>query len=92
VRTAGLFGEIAATELADYLSGLLIGAEVAEAGTEGETVRIIGSDALEERYRTAMEMLSIRSQVLDSDLAIAGQWEIARAAGLVPGPDSGVLA
>lgn len=89
VRTAGLFGEIAATELADYLSGLLIGAEVAEAGVAGELVRIIGSDALEGRYRTAMDMLGIQSEVLDSDLAIAGQWAIARAAGLVTDADSG---
>ena len=32
VRTAGLFGETSGGELADYLSGLLIGAEIADAG------------------------------------------------------------
>lgn len=84
VRTAGLFGEIAGAELAEYLSGLLIGAEVADAGAgSGEVVGIVASDELEERYSRACGELGIRTQVLDSDLALAGQLAIARRAGLV---------
>lgn len=85
VRTAGLFDEIPGAELADYLSGLLIGAEIADAGPgSGEIVGIIASDELEERYRKAAAELGIETRVLDSDLALAGQLAIARAAGLVP--------
>ena len=83
VRTAGLFGEIAGPELPDYLSGLLIGAEIADAGMSGSTIGIIASDALEERYSAAAGALGIATTVLDSDLAIAGQLAIARAAGLL---------
>ncbi|MBA3519084.1 MAG: 2-dehydro-3-deoxygalactonokinase [Rhizobiales bacterium] len=83
VRTAGLFGEVAGAGLADYLSGLLIGAEIADAGERGSEVLIIASDALEERYRAAAAALGIAARVLDSDLAIKGQLAIARMAGLV---------
>ncbi len=82
-RTAGLFGEVAGADLADYLSGLLIGAEIADAGERGAEVLIIASDALEERYRAAAAALGIAARVLDSDLAIKGQLAIARMAGLV---------
>jgi 2-dehydro-3-deoxygalactonokinase len=85
VRTAGLFGEIPGAELADYLSGLLIGAEIAEAGTGADRVRIIASDELEKRYSAALSALDIHSEVLDSDLAIAGLWQIAMAAKVVQG-------
>src|SRR5687767_197857 len=49
VRTAGLFGEMDGVELPDYLSGLLIGAEIADAGAGiGGPVSIIASDQLAE--------------------------------------------
>jgi 2-dehydro-3-deoxygalactonokinase len=84
VRTAGLFGEIPGSGLADYLSGLLIGAEIADgAAGSTEAVGIIASDELEGRYRQAAAQLGIAAEVLDSDLALAGQLAIARAAGLI---------
>lgn len=85
VRTAGLFGEVAGAHLADYLSGLLIGAEIADAGESGLPIQVIGSDALEHRYLAAAAELGIAAKVLDSDLATAGQFAIARMAGLLAG-------
>jgi 2-dehydro-3-deoxygalactonokinase len=84
VRTAGLFGEMAAGELPDYLSGLLIGAEMADqGGREVLPVRIIASDALAERYRMAAEELGIGAETVSPDCVADGQMAIARHAGLV---------
>lgn len=79
VRTEGLFDEIAPTALADYLSGLLIGAEIAR-GADGAAgpIAIIAEAALAERYTAAF----VRAGVVDTtridgnDAAAAGLWAI----------------
>ena len=50
------FGALAATSVSDYLSGLLIGAEVAVMGQRYRTsaVTLVGDPALNARYRRAM--------------------------------------
>ena len=54
MRTAGLFGEIAGPDLPDYLSGILIGAEIADAGhRDSRPVGIIASRRVAERYQAA---------------------------------------
>ena len=54
VRTAGLVRRDRRADLADYLSGLLIGAEIADQpASDSRPVHIIASDALAERYRSA---------------------------------------
>lgn len=84
VRTAGLFGEIAATGLADYLSGLLIGAEIADqAARDPQPVHIIASDALADRYRTAAASLGISAEVVPADCIVDGYVAIARMAKLI---------
>jgi 2-dehydro-3-deoxygalactonokinase len=83
VRTAGLFGEISAADLPDYLSGLLIGAEIGDAGRQGGPVHIIASDALAERYRSGAAELGLRAETLPSDCILDGYMAIARLAGLV---------
>ena len=84
VRTAGLFGEIAGPDLADYLSGLLIGAEVADQRTNDmRLVHIIASDALAERYRAAAAASGIHAEVVASDCIADGYVAIARMAGLI---------
>jgi 2-dehydro-3-deoxygalactonokinase len=85
VRTAGLFGEIAGADLADYLSGLLIGAEIADAGVEDQVggLHIIASDALAERYRAAAAELSMEATIVPSDSIAHGYAAIARMAGLL---------
>jgi 2-dehydro-3-deoxygalactonokinase len=84
VRTAGLFGETAAADLSDYLSGLLIGAELADQPDDRErAVQIIASDDLAERYRTAAASLKIAAEVVPSDCIADGYIAIARMAGLI---------
>ncbi|MBU3077356.1 2-dehydro-3-deoxygalactonokinase [Sphingomonas quercus] len=55
VRTEGLSGRTAPEALADYLSGLLIGAEIAGGGgTPGERISVIATGKLAERYARAL--------------------------------------
>ena len=83
VRTAGLFGEIDGVDLSDYLSGLLIGAELADQpASNARPVHIIASDALAERYRTAAGSLGIGAEIVPSDCIVDGYLAIARMAEL----------
>lgn len=77
VRTEGLFGRIAPHGLADYLSGLLIGAELAAADRAASTT-IIGEGALVERYGRAMARAGFAAPqvVAGDDAAAAGLWRI----------------
>jgi 2-dehydro-3-deoxygalactonokinase len=83
-RSYGLMDRLADTALADYLSGLLIGAEVAEATRNVRAaVTIIASPALAQRYTDALRVLGCDSTLAPEDCVAAGHWRIARAAGLV---------
>ncbi len=83
-RTYNLTGQMADTALSDYLSGLLIGAEIAEATQRAEVaVTIVASPALAARYREALGLLGCRSELAPADCVAAGHWRIAVAAGLV---------
>jgi 2-dehydro-3-deoxygalactonokinase len=82
-RTYGLMDRLPGAALSDYLSGLLIGAEVAEAAQQGQdAVTIIASPALAERYADALRLLGRASARAPDDCVAAGHWRIARAAGL----------
>ena len=63
-RTLPLFGEITKSEAADYLSGLLIGAEVqgarALAGDHGQVV-LIGRGDLNTRYAQVLEVFGLKA-------------------------------
>ena len=83
-RTYGLMDKLADTALSDYLSGLLIGAEVAEATRQQKgAVTIIASAALAQRYTDALRLLGLESELAPEDCVAAGHWRIAQAAGLV---------
>lgn len=83
-RTYGLLDRLADTALADYLSGLLLGAEIAEATCRlAGTVTIIASPALAERYVTALRILGHAGTLAPEDCVAAGHWSLAKAAGLV---------
>lgn len=84
-RTYGLFETVPATGLADYLSGLLIGAEIAEATRHlpDRPITILGSPALAERYVAAFAHLGRPAMFGPPDCAAMGQFRLARAAGLV---------
>jgi 2-dehydro-3-deoxygalactonokinase len=81
-RTYGLMDRLADTALSDYLSGLLIGAEVAEATRQTKGVTIIASPALAQRYTDALRLLGHDSTLAPEDCVAAGHWQIARAAGI----------
>jgi 2-dehydro-3-deoxygalactonokinase len=87
VRTAGLFGEIVPAELPDYLSGILVGAEMADqGGREARPVHIIATERLAERYRLAAEELGVAAEAVPPDCVADAHLAIARLAGLVAAP------
>lgn len=83
-RTYGLMDRLSADALADYLSGLLIGAEVAEATRQTKgAVTIIASPALAQRYADALRLMGYESTLAPENCVAAGHWQLARAAGLI---------
>jgi 2-dehydro-3-deoxygalactonokinase len=82
-RTYGLMARLADTALSDYLSGLLVGAEIAEATRQTRSaVTIIATPALAQRYTDALHLLDHDSTLAPDDCVATGHWRIARAAGL----------
>jgi len=83
-RTRGLFSETEPEALADYLSGILIGAEFADAaGDIGADIAIIGASGLAERYRIAAERFGFRAECVDPACTARGLFAIAARGGLI---------
>ena len=86
VRTLPLFDKLSEEQTADYLSGMLIGAEangvLANQATRGE-VNILGRGDLAERYTIALEMCNQKSVHYDENIVVRGHFAIANAAGLL---------
>lgn len=92
VRTLGLFGALAESEAAGYLSGLLIGHELRaamptagpgkqpeehrEGRSEAVEVHLIGAPALCVLYQRAIEACGGRAVAADSDAAARGLYSI----------------
>jgi 2-dehydro-3-deoxygalactonokinase len=90
VRTLPLRGDLAPEDAGDYLSGLLIGSEIAAgrawASTHGaplDSVLLIGSRVLYERYAAAFREAGLAARVAPEDAAARGLWRIACAADVV---------
>lgn len=82
-RTLALMDRLAPEEIADYLSGLLIGDEVAHGARDAAgPVTIIGRGDLALRYRAAFAVLGIDAAIAPPGMARRGLWEIARMGGL----------
>jgi 2-dehydro-3-deoxygalactonokinase len=87
-RTLALTGALDARDVPDYLSGVLIGDEIAAArawaarGNRGGTgaVCVIGADALVDRYVAALAIAGIPCQRGPADAAVRGLTRIARLA------------
>jgi 2-dehydro-3-deoxygalactonokinase len=79
-RAAVLTGALAADDLRSYLSGLLIGHEIAAEAPSG-TVALIGEGQLAARYRDALQCFGAGVSEVPAD-APAGLFRIAGAAGL----------
>ncbi len=88
-RALGLTGELAATSQADYLSGLLIGHEIAALAQmlheQGERPRIVlcGDPALCQRYILAMQHYGLGTPEQARNATERGLWHLAVCAGLV---------
>jgi 2-dehydro-3-deoxygalactonokinase len=85
-RTLGLVGALSAEAQADYLSGVLVGHELA--GLEGlgerlEPLVLVGGDVLCQRYRRALAMFGHGPAAIVPDATERGLWRVAVSAGLV---------
>jgi 2-dehydro-3-deoxygalactonokinase len=78
VRTAGLDGRLAPRAAPDYLSGLLIGAEIAGAGGGfAGPVTLIGAPALNDRYARALGRAGRAPTPIDPEAAVTrGLWSL----------------
>lgn len=81
-RTRGLFGEIAANALPSYLSGILIGHEIAalapgDSGDNSGVIHLIGAPRLVALYREALAACGRDSRILDSDCVARGLFLLA---------------
>ena len=90
VRTMTLQDDLAPQQASDYLSGLLIGSEIAAgrswAASEGvplDSAVLIGSGALCARYAAALRATGGEARIAPEDAAARGLWRIARAAAIV---------
>jgi len=89
-RTLALAGELAADDVSDWLSGVLIGAEIRSArtwaqrfGDAATRVRVIGGDALTARYIAAFDQAGVDAHPASPDAAARGLVAIARHAHLI---------
>jgi 2-dehydro-3-deoxygalactonokinase len=85
VRTLPLMDKIPKIATADYMSGMLVGTEVAAATRNIEdigTITIVGRNDLSERYESALNTAGFECRRAPDDIVAKGHFLIARAAGL----------
>jgi 2-dehydro-3-deoxygalactonokinase len=89
-RTLALTERLAPSGVGDYLSGLLLGTEIAAARRWLERMRLaatrvtlVGAQALVHKYRAALAIAGIDADIGAEDAAARGLWRIARHAGLL---------
>ncbi|WP_095120554.1 2-dehydro-3-deoxygalactonokinase [Pseudomonas sp. Irchel s3f10] len=91
-RTLGLTGELSPTAQADYLSGLMIGHELAALATVQRRRRntpnlpsiiLIGNAQLCARYSRALDVCGFANVTLAEQATERGLWQLALAAGLI---------
>lgn len=84
-RTAGLMGRMSPQALPDFLSGILLGAEIGGAtqiADSPQQITLIGDEALCQRYALALEVRGIAVSQASEDATTRGQWLLACAARL----------
>jgi 2-dehydro-3-deoxygalactonokinase len=84
-RSLPLMGKLEADDSGEYLSGLLIGAEIGEARRlyPGEEPHVAGGEALVKRYLAAFDTLSVGALAAPPRAAARGLFRIARDGGLL---------
>lgn len=85
-RTHVLAGLLEPGHVADYVSGLLIGAEVRHGlrSTPGGVVALCGPPSTTDRYRAVLERGGASVRVVPEGAAVRGLWRVAADAGLAP--------
>ncbi|MFE5307619.1 2-dehydro-3-deoxygalactonokinase [Isoptericola sp. NPDC056605] len=86
-RTLVMAGALRPAQVADYVSGLLVGSEVRHAlrADPAALVTVCASPATARRYRRALERHGAAVRTAGEDVAVRGLWRVARDAGLVTG-------
>ena len=84
-RALPLMGKLAENDAGEYLSGLLIGAEIGEGRRlyPGEEPHVAGAEALVKRYLKAFEALGVPARAAPPRAAARGLFRIARDGGLL---------
>lgn len=87
-RSFQLVGELDERQVPAYLSGVLIGAEVAGMSRgSATTVVICGRSSLTHQYARAFEAVGIRTEIVSDDVTARGMHRIAVAAGMTKGEE-----
>lgn len=82
VRARGLFGDLSDDAAAAYLSGLLIGHELASLPRLNDAVYLLGEPQLTRLYTEALRCYGVDASILDPDAAVRGLFNLAR---MLPG-------
>lgn len=84
-RTLGLTGELAPDQQPDYLSGLLIGHELAglPGAAQHKPIILVGAAPLCTRYQRALGLCGFAHVSLAQEASERGLWQLAQAAGLI---------
>lgn len=87
-RTAGLMGDVDPQGLPDYLSGILIGLEIASAMARHpqRNITLLGDDDLCSRYESALHIAGVDTRRARDGATTLGQWRVAIEAGLAKVP------
>ncbi|MEM1399820.1 MAG: 2-dehydro-3-deoxygalactonokinase, partial [Pseudomonadota bacterium] len=84
-RTLPLFERLTPVEASNYLSGLLIGSEVAAGLAQSPSsaaTTVIGQDTLAARYVKVLSLAGIQAHRAEQAMVARGHWEIATMAEL----------
>ncbi|WP_353709031.1 2-dehydro-3-deoxygalactonokinase [Cellulosimicrobium sp. ES-005] len=90
-RALVVTGQLPADDVPDYLSGLLVGAEIAGiarawlSSSHGQPV-VVGEPHLQERYVRALTRYGTQARLADNDVTAGGLHHVAVRVGLVPSP------
>jgi len=78
VRSRGLLGDLSHDDSAAYLSGLLIGHELASIPRLGGTVYLLGAPQLTDLYTEALKGYGVDTLILNADSAVTGLFNLAQ--------------